>query len=207
MFLKEACVETLEQALIAEKNGANRIELCGDLSVGGVTPKYDVLQQIQEKINIPIHVMIRPRSGDFIYTTEEFELMQHQIKQFKKLEIDGVVFGILNRNNTLDIQRIKTLVKLAKPLKIVIHKAIDETPDSITALKELMEIDGITAILTSGGKPTAEKGKAVLKEMVSIAKYKLNIIAAGSITDQNVQELHQYINSGCYHGKKIVSGT
>jgi len=204
MFLKEACVETGYQAQVAEKNGAHRIELCGDLSVGGITPDYFVVQQIKEKIKIPIHVMIRPRSGDFVYTKEEFELMKLQIQQFKNLGVEGVVFGILKRNSTLDIDKIKALVKLAIPMKIVVHKAIDETPDIIVALKELLEIDGITAVLTSGGALTAEKGKKTLKEMVTIAKNKLNIIAAGSITYNNLLELHQYINSGYYHGKKIV---
>ncbi|WP_109302399.1 copper homeostasis protein CutC [Aquimarina sp. AU474] len=205
MYIKEACVEGIHQAQVAEQNGAHRIELCADLSVGGITPPLDVISRVKKEIDIPIRVMIRPRGGDFVYSDDEFDLMKKQIRYCHMLKIDGVVFGILKRNNTLDIRRIKTLVELSLPMNIVIHKAIDETPNIIVALKKLLKIDGITSILTSGGKSTALEGKVILKNMVSMAKDTLEIVAAGSITDKNVGELHQFINSGSYHGKKIVA--
>ncbi|MCK8521007.1 copper homeostasis protein CutC [Aquimarina sp. D1M17] len=204
MVIKEACVEGIKQAQIAEQNGADRIELCGDLSLGGITPSLEVIQRVKHELDIPIRVMIRPRGGDFVYSDDEFELMKKQIQYCHMFSVEGVVFGILTKNNTLDIKRIKTLVKLALPMKVVIHKAIDDTPDILKALKKVLKIDGITAVLTSGGKHTAQEGKVVLKKMVNLAKGEIEIVAAGSITSKNVHELHEYINSGYYHGRKIV---
>ena len=204
MYIKEACVEGIHQALLAAQKGADRIELCGDLSVGGVTPSLEIIKAVKEKIPIPIRVMIRPRGGDFVYTEDEFEMMKAQIKYCHEQQVDGVVFGILKKDNSLDLKRIEALVKIAVPMKVVLHKAIDETPDIIKALKALLAIDGITAILTSGGKPTAEEGKIVLKNMVAIAGKKLEILPAGSITDKNVGELHRAIGATSYHGKKII---
>lgn len=205
MFIKEACVEGIKQAHIAEQNGADRIELCGNLSVGGVTPSLEIIERVKNELDIPIRVMIRPRGGDFVYSDDEFELMKKQIQYCHTLTIEGVVFGILNKDNTLDIARIKTLVQLALPMKIVIHKAIDETPDIMLALKKILKIDGITAVLTSGGQRTAQAGKVILKNMVRLAQNRIEIVAAGSITRKNVQELHQFINSGYYHGRRIVA--
>ncbi len=204
MFIKEACVERISQAKLAEQKGANRIELCGDLSVGGITPSLEIIKEAKEKINIPIHVMIRPRGGDFVYSEDEFEEMKMQILDCHKSKVDGVVFGILKIDNTLDIDRITKLTQIAMPMAIVIHKAIDETPDIITALDHLLKIKGITGILTSGGKKTANEGKVILKRMVALAKNELEIISAGSITDNNIQKLHQFINGSSYHGKRIV---
>ncbi len=204
MYIKEACVEGVYQALLAEQKGANRIELCGDLSVGGITPPLEVIKETKEKISIPIRVMIRPRGGNFVYSEDEFEIMKEQIRSCKILRVDGVVFGILKEDNTLDLNRIATLVKAALPMKVVIHKAIDETPDIIVALNDLLEIGGITTVLTSGGKPTATEGKAILKKMVSMSKEKLEILPAGSISNKNIEELHRSIKAKSYHGKKIV---
>jgi len=131
MYIKEVCVESVEQALLAEQKGADRIELCGDLSVGGITPDFSIIQKVKEKLLIPIRIMIRPRGGDFIYSEKEFEMMKMQIMYCKKVNVEGVVFGILKQDNTLDIERIKGLVNIATPMKVVIHKAIDETKKTI----------------------------------------------------------------------------
>ena len=103
MFIREACVEGVHQALLAEQKGADRIELCGDLNVGGVTPSLEVIKEVKEKVGIPIRVMIRPRGGDFIYSKKEFELMKIQIQHCHMLKIDGVVFGVLKQDNSIDI--------------------------------------------------------------------------------------------------------
>ncbi len=204
MYIKEACVEGIDQSELAEEKGADRIELCGDLSVGGITPPLAIIKEIKEKTSIPIRVMIRPRGGDFVYSEEEFETMKQQINDCHMLKVDGVVFGVLKQDNTLDIDRITTLVHLAMPMKIVIHKAIDEVPDIIDALQELLKIDGITTVLTSGGKTTATDGKTILKKMVNMVDEKIEILPAGSITDKNIDVLHQFIKAKSYHGKKIV---
>ncbi len=203
-FLKEACVENVQQAILAEKKGADRIELCADLISGGISPSYQTVRKAKEKLSIPVRVMIRPRKGNFVYSEAEFETMKEYIRFCKKEKVDGVVFGILNLDNTLDIERIKELTAIAFPLDIVIHKAIDETPDIIKSLYQLIELDTITTVLTSGGKLSAKEGRYTLKEMIAISKNKIEILPAGSITNQNILELHQFLNASSYHGRKIV---
>ena len=200
----EACVETVEQAIYAEKNGADRIELCGDLSVGGITPTIDLLKKTIAAINIPIMAMARPRGGDFVYSKNELELIQESIDVFKEYNIKGVVFGFLKNNNEVDIDLTADMVKYAYPLEVTFHKAIDLTLDPVLAAKKISQLDGITRILTSGGKATAEEGIDVLKKMNSVVEKKINIIVAGKVTQNNLKILHQKIGANEYHGRRIV---
>ncbi|WP_372644533.1 copper homeostasis protein CutC [Ancylomarina sp.] len=204
MYTKEACVENLNEAIKAEQLGADRIELCANLNVGGTTPAFELIQEVKTKLSIPIRVMIRPRGGDFIYSKPEIECMLTQIEYCKKLKLEAVVFGILNSDKTLDITSIKKLAQKAYPLKVVIHKAIDETPNIIQACKDLISTEQITTILTSGGKETAEEGLAILKSLVDIAGDKIEIMPAGKITKNNLDKLHDFLYARAYHGKLIV---
>lgn len=203
-YLKEACVGTLQESINAEKRGADRIELCANLEVGGTTPSENLIEAAKQKLTIPIRVMIRPRGGDFIYTEEELLEMQAQIQHCKKIGVDAVVFGVLKRDHTLDLENISKLASLAQPLKVVIHKAIDETPDILKATKDLSEIKEIDTILSSGGKATAVEGKGVLREMSEIAKDRLQIMPAGDVSNQNLEILHAAMDAKVYHGKRIV---
>lgn len=204
MYTKEACVENLNEAIKAEQLGAGRIELCANLNVGGTTPTFELIQEVKTKLSIPIRVMIRPRGGDFIYSNSEIECMLTQIETCKKLKIEAVVFGILNSDKTLDLASIDKLAQKANPLKVVIHKAIDETPDILQACKDLISTEQITTILTSGGKGTAEEGLLILKSLVDLAGEKIEIMPAGKVTIHNIGKLHQYINARAYHGRRIV---
>ncbi|MGY5851396.1 copper homeostasis protein CutC [Salegentibacter sp. F14] len=203
-FIKEACVENINQALKAEKNGANRIELCGHLNVGGMTPSNELIVAAKQQLKIPIRIMIRPRGGNFVYSKEEFETMVTSIEFCKKIGVEGVVFGILDTANFLNLKEISTMAKIASPLKVVIHKAIDETPKPIEEVKKLSEIEGITTVLTSGGEKTAFEGKEVLREMISICQDQMELLPAGKITNKNIQELHNFLGAKAYHGKRIV---
>lgn len=203
-YIKEACVETLKQAIRAEKAGADRIELCANLDIGGITPSFELIREVKERVSIPIRIMIRPRGGDFIYSQEEIRMMKMQIEYCKTQSIEGVVFGVLKRDNTLDVKTISELAKVAFPIKVTIHKAIDETPNIMQALEQLLMIDSVTTILTSGGKTTAEEGKKTLRGMIELAQEKLEIMPAGSITTANVARLHEFVNAKAYHGKRIV---
>ena len=129
--------------------------------------------------------MIRPRAGNFFYNKEEHIQILKSINVCKKLPVDGVVFGILKLNNILDIKEISKIAKHAFPLKVVIHKAIDQTPDILIALRQLLEIDEITTILTSGGKANAAEGAVILKEMIAIAGDAVEIMAQGDISPRN----------------------
>lgn len=203
-IISEACVESLKQAILAEKRGAHRIELCSRLDLDGLTPERDLIEQVMNHVHIPVKVMIRPRTGDFVYHADELSAMKDDIRFCKQNGVKGVVFGILDKTDHLNLDQIQVLAEAASPLEVTIHKAIDQTPDPITSLKELMRLRNITAVLTSGGALTALEGKIIIKEMLQTSKGKINIIAAGRITNNNVVETHQLIGAHAYHGRKIV---
>ncbi len=204
MYIKEACVENLDEAIRAEQLGADRIELCANLDVGGTTPSFELIHKAKAKLNIPIRVMIRPRGGDFCYSNSEIESMQSQIETCKKLQVEAVVFGVSKADKTLNIETIKEIANKASPLKVVIHKAIDETPNIMQACKDLISTNLITTILTSGGEKTAELGLSSLKSLIDIAGNQIEIMPAGKITNLNVEKLHDSLNATAYHGKQIV---
>lgn len=203
-LILEACVETLHDAIRAEQCDADRIELCGDLSVGGVTPSEELTRACLRDLKIPIMAMIRPRGGDFVYTDSEYEAMKNDIEFFKKVGVAGVVFGILDEQKEVDIERTRELTELAKPLLVTFHKAIDDTPDPVIALEHLTQIPGIQRVLTSGGKSTAIEGAEILRKMRAIAEGKIKILAAGKVTKENLIQVHSAVRTSEYHGKRIV---
>ncbi len=202
-IILEACVETFDQCVNAEKQGAGRLELCDRLDLGGTTPPEELIKKVKAAVNIPIRVMIRPRGGDFVYSAEELEEMRKAIIMCKNIGVDGIVLGILTRDNKLDIETMKPLIELAKPMNVVIHKAIDDTEDPLAEMNRLQEIAGVNAILTSGKQETAREGAPLLKQMVANEKH-TRIIAAGKVTNNNIEEIKSVVGASQYHGKKIV---
>jgi len=201
--VKEVCVESYQEAVLAVAAGATRIELCDNLSCGGTTPSYGTIKKTIGKLNVPVMVMIRPRGGDFCYSTDEFEIMREDIRMCNLLGAAGVVFGLLKRNNTIDVDRTSELVELADSMPVTFHKAIDETPDLLKSVSQLKNI-GISRILTSGGQPTAVEGADLLRKMIGIADNKLKIIVAGKVTLENFDEIKRLIPSDEYHGRRLV---
>ena len=202
-MIKEACVESFEKALEAQNNGADRIELCENLSVGGTTPSYGTVKICLEKLNIPIFPMIRARGGNFVYSKDEIEIMKEDIKVFKDLGVKGVVVGCLTSDNKIDLELTKTLVNLAYPMEITFHKAIDEISNPLDYIDDLVDI-GIKRILTSGGKATALEGKDLINEMIKKSNGRLKIVVAGKVTKENLNELSNLISADEFHGKLIV---
>jgi copper homeostasis protein len=182
----EICANSYQSALNAEKAGAHRIELCSELSVGGITPSYGLLKKISENITIPVNVLIRPRSGNFHYSKEEFSLMKENIKLCKELGFNGIVSGILNSDNTIDIQRTKELVAFSKPLSFTFHRAFDCVQDSKKALKILIDL-GVHLILTSGKQEKAAQGIELLKELQQLAKDRIIILPGSGINATNAR--------------------
>ncbi|MFQ5448873.1 MAG: copper homeostasis protein CutC [Saprospiraceae bacterium] len=201
---KEACVETLEQARLAERCGAGRVELCASLNVGGLTPADGLISQTVGTLRIPVMVMVRPRAGDFVASETEFEAMKRTIDFCKNVNATGVVFGLLTQENEVDIERTATLAQMAQPLQVTFHKAIDETRDILKAVAALKSIGGVTRILSSGGAATALRGVPILRQMISAAGPELTVIAAGRITKDNLPKVHQAIGAPEYHGRRIV---
>ena len=202
-MIKEACVESFEKALEAQSNGANRIELCENLVVGGTTPSYGTVKICLEKLNIPIFPMIRARGGNFVYSKDEIEIMKEDIKVFKDLGVKGLVLGCLTSDNKIDLELTKTLVNLAYPMEITFHKAIDEISNPLDYIDDLVDI-GIKRILTSGGKATALEGKDLINEMIKKSNGRLKIVVAGKVTKGNLNGLSNLISADEFHGKLIV---
>ena len=201
---KEVCVDNLDNAVKAFKKGADRIEFCSNLNEDGLTPNFNDLKQIKSLVSVPIRVMIRPHSKSFEYNDNDIAKMTGSIQFCKKENFDGVVLGCLNEYNELDIEKINYLAQIAKPLNVIVHKAIDLTNSPIESLKNLFELNIINGVLTSGGYQTAELGMSILKNMVDISPKDFEIISAGKITDQNINFLHEKIQGQYYHGRKIV---
>ena len=202
-MIKEACVESFEKALEAQSNGANRIELCENLAVGGTTPSYGTVKICLEKLNIPIFPMIRARGGNFVYSKDEIEIMKEDIKVFKDLGVKGLVLGCLTSDNKIDLELTKTLVNLAYPMEITFHKAIDEISNPLDYIEDLVNI-GIKRILTSGGKATALEGKDLINDMIKKSNGRLKIVVAGKVTKGNLNGLSNLISADEFHGKLIV---
>ena len=200
----EACVETFQEALKAESLGADRIELCDDLSIGGITPSYALLDSVIKHLKIPVMVMIRPRGGSFVYTASEIKVMRQSIEVCKSLNVMGVVFGMLDKYNQIDMDTTRLLAEYASPLDITFHKAIDDTPDPVQSAEMLTEVKGITRILTSGGKTTALEGTDTINEMSKVTAGHLKILAAGRITNINLEEISGILDVEEFHGRKIV---
>ncbi len=203
-YLKEACVENLMEAITAFANGADQLELCADLNQDGLTPHYDLVQDVVDAVDIPVKVMIRSRGGHFNYTIEEIKLMTDQLLALKELDVDGFVLGALTKGNKLDLQTITTLCQAAGDIPITLHKCIDEVTDYKSAILSLKKIPNLKWILTSGTKTTAADGKEILKEMITTAAPEIQIIPAGKILASNVESLHSFLGATVYHGRRVI---
>ncbi len=204
-FIKEACVETFEDAINAEKNGADRIEICSNLNLDGLTPSRAIVRNLIKTLNIPIKVMIRPKAGNFCYNRHEIKEMFDDIAYFRSLGVYGIVLGVLNDNNTVDIDLINKFVNAAGKLEVTFHKAIDSCDNVLEELRMIIKNTRVSSILTSGGFNDAFAGHEIIKKMIKIAGKNTSIIVAGSVTSNNILSLHKLIEGNQYHGKRIVN--
>jgi copper homeostasis protein len=188
----EICANSYQSAANAQDAGAHRIELCQELSIGGITPSYGLLKQVVDTLKIPVFVLIRPRSGHFVYTEEEFNVMKINIQLSKDLGCAGIVSGVLKEDKTIDIERTKELVELSKPLPFTFHRALDEVTSPEEALEHLIEL-GVERILTSGQETSAEKGIELLIELHQIANNRIILLLGGGVNAENTS---QFKNAG-----------
>ena len=196
----------LESALIAQKAGADRVELCADMSVGGTTPTIEMIKQARENLTIDLYVMIRPRGGNFVYSEAELEQMKLEIETIKKLGVNGFVFGILNEDKTIHIEQNIALVELAKPLPCTFHRAFDAVLDYEKALEDVISC-GFSNILTSGTFPNVMEGKEVLQQLVIQANNRIKIMPGGGLRSTNISELNEIVNANWYHSSAITDGS
>jgi copper homeostasis protein len=205
-LILEVCVDSVESAVAAEQGGAERIELCADLVHGGITPSIGMIKAVRGNVSLKIHVMIRPRRGDFCYSESEFKVMKTDIREVRNLGIDGVVFGILNHNGAIDVGRTASLIQIARPLSVTFHRAFDESVDLDSSLSELIRL-GVDRVLTSGGEPSVESGLHKLAELVRNAGSSVKILAGGGITLENVARVVESGGIEEVHVLSAVSST
>jgi copper homeostasis protein len=196
----------LESAILAQKAGADRVELCATISVGGTTPIIKIIQQAREHLTIDLYIMIRPRGGNFCYSDSEFNQMKSEIETIKKLDVNGFVFGILNEDNTINIEQNKTLVAEAYPFPCTFHRAFDAVSNFEQALEAVIS-SGFSTILTSGTFPNVMEGKEVLKKLVIQAKNRIEIMPGGGLRSTNISELNKIVGANWYHSSAITDGS
>ena len=203
-MIKEACVESFEEAKLAEQKGATRIELCSDLANDGLTPSVELMRETCQKLQIPAMVMARPRAGNFVYSDAEVEQMKTAIDAAKKAGAAGVVFGLLTSDNKIDEKNTRILTEYAQPLPVTFHKAIDELEDPVEGVRILKMIPGIKRILTSGGKATAIEGSETIRRMIEMAEDKIIILVAGKVLSSNLEQIRELTGATELHGRRIV---
>ncbi|MFJ1474755.1 copper homeostasis protein CutC [Capnocytophaga cynodegmi] len=186
----EICASSFESARNAQLAGANRIELCSELGVGGVTPSYGLIKKVMDELSIENCVLIRPRSGNFTYTDEEFDVMLRDITFCRELGCKGVVTGVLNTDNTIDKERTQQLIEAAGDIDFIYHRAFDCVPNPEEALN-LLKTLGVKRILTSGGKKSAVEGLDILKKLNQQAEGKITIMPGGGINPQTILKIKE----------------
>ncbi len=200
--LEIACFN-LESAVIAQENGSDRIELCANRTAGGTTPDLELTKIVRDKVAIDLNVMIRPRGGDFVYSDFEFGQMKSEILAFKKLQVDGFVFGILKEDGTINEQQNAELVDLANPLSCTFHRAFDGIKNKFQALESLIEC-GFKTVLTSGEETNAIEGIDVLAALVEKANNRIIIMPGGGLRSNNIGLLKEKTNAVFYHSSAII---
>lgn len=190
-ILVEAAVESLDDALAAIEGGASRLELCGDLNVGGVTPSASLVSTVLERVGAPVFVMIRPRGGSFTYSRTEFDHMRRDVDSMRGLGVDGIVLGLLDERGGIDVRRTELLVAAADGLPVTFHRAFDRVRDYRDALEAVIDA-GVDRVLTSGGAPTALAGVDVLSDLVQQAGDALIVIAGGEVREHNAREIAEH---------------
>ena len=200
----ECCVESYDEARLAEKKGADQIEVCSDLRNDGLTPNFQLVEKIINNISIPTKVMIRPRIGNFYYSNSEMLTIRDQITNFKSIGIDHIVFGVLDKNNIVNMDHVKKISDWSAPIKITFHKAIDASIEFFGDIEALVKSKRIDSLLTSGRSRTAETGSNIIRKVINNYGKEIKVVSAGKITNKNLKAIHKKIGGTYYHGRKIL---
>jgi copper homeostasis protein len=184
----EICVDAVAGVRAAKAAGAQRVELCGDLMEGGTTPSRGMMRRARTIAGIGLHVMIRPRGGDFLFDDDEFAIMEADIDTAKAEGADGVVIGLLSEAGTVDEERARALIARARPLSVTFHRAFDMTPDPFAALETLIAL-GVDRVLTSGQEASVLEGLPLIAELVRTAGRRIIVMPGGGITQRNAARI------------------
>ncbi|MFD2287560.1 copper homeostasis protein CutC [Pedobacter petrophilus] len=199
----EVCANSYASALAAQNGGAKRVEFCDNLAEGGTTPSYGQIILAKRNLSIAVWPIIRPRGGDFLYSDLEFDLMLEDIKACKSLNCEGIVIGILNADGTIDKERCKTLIELAKPMPVAFHRAFDMSNDMEKALEDLIAL-GIVRVLSSGGATSAFSGIEQLSKLIKQANGRITIMPGAGINAGNIQAIYTETGATEFHASAKV---
>lgn len=194
----EVCIDSIDSAINSQKGGAARVELCDNMFEGGTTPSAGNIKVCRDLLNIDLNIIIRPRGGDFYYSENEFNSMKYDIEKAKELGCNGVVFGILNRDGSIDKKRCKELVELSKPMSCTFHRAFDVCNDPLKSLESLIEL-GFDRVLTSGQESSVLEGIDLLKELIDKAGDRIIIMPGCGITQRNFKKIDSILGASEYH--------
>lgn len=203
-YTLECCVDSVESAIAAKKGGADRLELCSALVIGGLSPSQALYRKIREQADIPIRVLLRPRFGDFCYTDYEHEILKEEVRSFLKLGADGIVIGTMKPDGTLNLEQMKELMEEAQGMTVTLHRAFDMCQDPFQTLEEAKRI-GIHTILTSGQKNVCTEGMDLLKELVEQAQGKTEILVGGGVDASVLPVLAEKTKAKAFHMSGKVS--
>jgi copper homeostasis protein len=207
-FKLEICVDNIVSAIIAQESGADRIELCGSLPEGGTTPGLGTIRSVRENVSIGLHVIIRPRGGDFLYSKAEYEIMKRDIEICGENEVNGVVLGILLPDGNIDVERTARLIEYARPMSATFHRAYDLTDDALKSLEDVIST-GAGRLLTSGQHNKAEDGLDLISKLVEISDDRIIIMPGSGINELNIRMIANITRAKEFHltgRKKIDSG-
>jgi len=197
-YLIEIATTDYASTLSAIKGGADRIELCSALSEGGLTPSHGLIAQCLHDFDITLFPIIRPRSGDFLYSQKEFDIIQADVQLCKKLGCQGIVTGFLTADGNIDIARTNTITELAYPMKVTFHRAFDRCADPAKALEDIIK-GGCTRLLTSGQKPKAPQGSKLIKQLIELANGRIIVMPGSGIRPHNIKELAEHTGATEFH--------
>jgi copper homeostasis protein len=195
----ELCAETIDACLAARDGGAARIELCSALSDGGLTPSHGLIRAAVARSGLPVHVLIRPRGGDFLYSAAELAVMRDDILHAKYLDAAGVVLGLLNRDGIVDIAGTQSLIELARPMQVTFHRAFDTSPSLKQSLEDVVAA-GCDRVLTSGGHPNVVAGANALAELVHQANGRIDVAVGGGLRLDNAASVSRITEAQHFHG-------
>lgn len=204
----EVCVDSVQSAINAQAGGADRIELCSNLVLGGVTPGKQLYQLVREYTDIEVRVLLRPRYGDYYYDAYEFEQLKEEVQMYRELGADGVVIGVLTPGGSLNIRQMQELIKLAGDMDTALHRAFDVCRDPFAALEEAIYL-GMDTILTSGQHASAWEGRELLKALVEKSRGQIEILAGAGVNAEVIEKLRPFTGGTSYHmsGKTLLESS
>lgn len=204
-FLLECATDSVESALAAASGGADRLELCANLIIGGTTPTMALFDEVRSHSEIPLYILIRPRFGDFLYTDYEANVICREIEMFQKAGAEGVVIGSLNKDGSLNVEHMKRFIDAAKDMSITLHRAFDMCADPFATLEQAKEL-GVNTILTSGQAPSSLEGIDLYEKLLKKANGEITILAGGGINASTIEKLLERTSLTAFHmsGKKVI---